>query len=99
MERTGMLRRVDKLGRVLLPTAIRRQYHLDCDEMVEIYTQRNGIWLKNFDIEADIIAQAGALYESVDQMEQDIMNKRELREYLKKTKRGIKRLAKKAELE
>lgn len=37
MKATGMIRRVDDLGRVVIPKSIRRELHIDYGEPLEIY--------------------------------------------------------------
>ena len=48
MKATGIVRRVDDLGRVVIPKEIRRIYNIsECDSM-EIYTDNDRIILKKY---------------------------------------------------
>ena len=42
MKATGIIRRVDDLGRVVIPKEIRRNLHIREGELLEIYTEYDG---------------------------------------------------------
>lgn len=42
MKSTGIIRRIDELGRLVIPKEIRRVYGLDTGVGVDIYTRRYG---------------------------------------------------------
>lgn len=48
MKSTGIVRRVDGLGRIVLPIELRRVFNLDISDAVEIYTDDDKIILKKF---------------------------------------------------
>ncbi len=48
MKNTGIVRRIDELGRVVLPIEIRRALDLKIKDPVEIYTDSNSIILKKY---------------------------------------------------
>lgn len=48
MKATGMIRRMDELGRVVIPKEIRRTMHLKEGEELEIYAQEEGLFLKKY---------------------------------------------------
>ncbi len=48
MKSTGIVRRVDGLGRIVLPIELRRVFDLDISDAVEIYTEDDKIILKKF---------------------------------------------------
>ena len=48
MKSTGIVRRVDGLGRIVLPIELRRVFDLDISDNVEIYTEDDKIILKKF---------------------------------------------------
>lgn len=48
MKSTGIVRRVDGLGRIVLPIELRRIFNLDISDAVEIYTEDDKIILKKF---------------------------------------------------
>lgn len=49
MRATGIVRRVDKLGRVVLPMELRRTMEIGEKDPVEIYVGRNEIILKKYE--------------------------------------------------
>lgn len=49
MKSTGIIRRIDDLGRIVIPKEIRRALRMETGESVEIYTNKNGeIVLKKY---------------------------------------------------
>ena len=48
MKSTGIVRRVDGLGRIVLPIELRRIFNFDISDAVEIYTEDDKIILKKF---------------------------------------------------
>ena len=48
MKSTGIVRKVDGLGRIVLPIELRRTYELKIGDAVEIYTDDDKIILKKF---------------------------------------------------
>lgn len=48
MKSTGVVRKVDELGRIVLPIELRRTYDLAIKDAVEIYTDEDAIILKKF---------------------------------------------------
>lgn len=49
MKATGIVRRIDELGRVVVPKELRRQLRIDEGDAIEIFTEENGeIVLKKF---------------------------------------------------
>lgn len=48
MKSTGIVRRIDELGRVVLPIELRRTYDLAVRDSIEIYTEDDKIILKKF---------------------------------------------------
>ncbi len=48
MKSTGIVRKVDGLGRIVLPIELRRTYELKIGDAVEIYTDDDKIVLKKF---------------------------------------------------
>lgn len=49
MRATGVIRKVDELGRVVVPIEIRRNFSIDIKDPVEIYTDDNCIILKKYE--------------------------------------------------
>lgn len=48
MKSTGIVRKIDELGRVVLPIELRRTYDLAVRDSIEIYTEDDKIILKKF---------------------------------------------------
>lgn len=48
MKSTGIVRKIDELGRVVLPIELRRTYDLAVKDSIEIYTEDDKIILKKF---------------------------------------------------
>lgn len=46
--KTGMIRRIDELGRIVIPKEIRRNLKLNMGDIVEIYVEDNKVMLKRF---------------------------------------------------
>lgn len=48
MKETGMIRPVDRLGRVVIPMEIRRRFSMDEGDCFEIFTEEDKIILKKY---------------------------------------------------
>lgn len=48
MKNTGIIRKLDELGRIVIPKEIRTRYELEEGTYIEIFTQGNEIILKKF---------------------------------------------------
>ncbi len=49
MKATGIVRKVDELGRIVLPIDLRREFDLKIKDDVEIYTEGDTIVLKKYE--------------------------------------------------
>ena len=49
MKSTGIVRKVDQLGRVVLPKELRQTYKLNVGDGIEIFTERDTIVLKKYE--------------------------------------------------
>lgn len=49
MKSTGIVRKVDELGRVVLPIELRRTLNIDIKDSLEIYVESDSIVLKKFE--------------------------------------------------
>ena len=49
MKSTGIVRKVDELGRIVLPVEIRRTMHITAEDSIEIYTEGNSIILEKYE--------------------------------------------------
>lgn len=85
MKATGIVRRIDDLGRVIIPKEIRRTLHIKEGDPLEIFTGEGGVIFKKYDssenvsdavtqlknfIENDDCTCKTALLEKVQEMEQ-----------------------------
>lgn len=71
MKATGMVRKVDDLGRVVLPKEIRTNLGIDVGAPVEFYVDGEQMILKKYDV-------AGSVEELVAKLEQEIRMKEQL---------------------
>ena len=49
MKTTGIIRKVDELGRIVVPIELRNKLNIDVRDEVEIYVEGNSIILKKFE--------------------------------------------------
>lgn len=49
MKATGVIRKVDELGRIVVPIEVRREFDINIKDAVEIYTDENRIILKKYE--------------------------------------------------
>lgn len=54
MKATGIVRKVDHLGRLCLPKEMRRKMHLGDEDPIEIYVDGDSIILKKYDAAVDM---------------------------------------------
>ena len=43
MKATGIIRRIDNLGRIVIPKELRRTLHIKADDPIEIFTAEDGV--------------------------------------------------------
>lgn len=64
---SGMVRRIDELGRIVIPKEIRKNLNLNMGDNVEIYIENNKITLKKYStligLEEDLFNIAKVIYE------------------------------------
>lgn len=92
MKRTGIVRKIDKVGRVVIPKELRWRYKLEFGDLVEIFTDENSICLKKY--EKNIKEEVDGLYKTVERMEQEIRDTKELEEYLQRVRCKLEQLQK-----
>ena len=63
MKATGIIRRVDKLGRVVLPKELRRTFEIEKDNQLEISVDDEWILLKKYQPACILCGKAGDLVE------------------------------------
>jgi len=61
MKSTGIVRRIDELGRIVLPAELRRVFNINEKDAVEIFTQEDMIVLKKYDTVCIFCGSSGEL--------------------------------------
>lgn len=92
MKATGITRKIDELGRIVLPMEIRRNMGIKVGDPMEIFTTEDGIVLKRFESVEDALSVAQRLKEMLDnegnpKYKKEILNK--VGEYVEAAKRDI----------
>ncbi len=49
MKATGIIRKVDELGRIVVPVELRKKLNIQIKDEVEIYVERSSIIIKKYD--------------------------------------------------
>ena len=49
MKSTGIIRKVDELGRIVVPVELRNKLNINIKDEVEIYVERSSIIIKKYD--------------------------------------------------
>lgn len=65
MRATGIIRRIDDLGRILIPKEIRRTCGIGEGTPMEIFADPSGIVLKKYDIKGELLNTVATLSEAV----------------------------------
>ena len=68
MKSTGIVRRVDELGRVVIPIEIRNQFNIVEKDPIEIYVDGSSIVLKKFEPNCIFYGSTENLYEYNDKL-------------------------------
>ena len=68
MKSTGIIRRVDELGRVVIPIEIRNQFNIVEKDPIEIYVEGSNIILKKFEPNCIFCGNTEDLYTSNDKL-------------------------------
>lgn len=58
MKATGVVRRIDDLGRIVIPKEIRRNFKINEGDSLEIFVENNGIVLKKYSLLDDMVESA-----------------------------------------
>ncbi len=65
MKATGVVRRIDDLGRIVIPKEIRRNFKINEGDSIEIFVDNNGIVLKKYSLLDDMVEIASNLVDVV----------------------------------
>nr|WP_304059088.1 AbrB/MazE/SpoVT family DNA-binding domain-containing protein [Enterocloster clostridioformis] len=76
MNATGIIRRVDDLGRIVLPKEVRRKVGISEGTPMEIFTSDEGIVLKKYYPENELEGMTKNLMEAVEDMCVDLGSKK-----------------------
>ena len=68
MNGTGIVRRVDDLGRIVLPKEIRRKLGINEGTPMEIYASADSVTMKKYYPENELSSMAANLQEAVEEM-------------------------------
>ncbi|WP_304841256.1 AbrB/MazE/SpoVT family DNA-binding domain-containing protein [Phocaeicola sartorii] len=72
MKATGIIRRVDDLGRIVLPKEVRRKVGITEGTPMEIFTDSDGIVLKKYNTSKELMNVVSVLSEAVDNSVDDL---------------------------
>ena len=76
MKATGIVRRIDDLGRIVIPKEIRRTLHIRESDPLEIYTDRDGqVILKKYSPIGEMLTFAKQYAESLSQVLECLVGK------------------------
>ena len=65
MKKTGVTRKLDELGRIVIPKEIRNNFKIEEGDQIEFYLNNNEIIIKDEDIRVDVFRSSGAGGQSV----------------------------------
>lgn len=63
MKHTGLVRKIDILGRITLPSELRKNFNLNCNDAVEIFVEEDLVILKKYQL-ADVFS--GSMEDLID---------------------------------
>ena len=70
MKATGIIRRIDELGRIVIPKELRRTLHIKADDPIEIFTAEDGvIALRKYEPTDSVISYLDLLEELINDEE------------------------------
>jgi len=76
MKETGIVRKVDRMGRVVLPKELRWKYKLECGDLIEVFEDDEGVYLKKYRTKSNFVSQVGELYRTVENIEKELRDAR-----------------------
>ena len=65
MKATGVVRRIDDLGRIVIPKEIRRSFKINEGDSLEIFVDNNGIILRKYSFLDDMVEESLQLVEVI----------------------------------
>ena len=97
MKPTGIVRRIDDLGRVVIPKEIRRTMRLQEGDPLEIYTHDGAVCFKKYDVYKSLIDDFMYFKENVEDNIYDVSIPAEKRAEISETMRVLLELLKEVE--
>lgn len=90
MRAIGIIRRIDGAGRIVIPKEIRKAYGFEDDSLIEIFSTDNGIVIKRYQTDDELMISVNALSEAVDGSVDDLGYEkvREIRKHIREI-RGL----------
>lgn len=89
MKATGIVRRLDELGRVVIPKELRRRYGWVKDDPIEIYTTDEGVILRKYTPQSPDVDDLRAGIKQLIEEERDPRRRHELEECLIQLDRAL----------
>jgi len=89
MKATGIIRRIDDLGRIVIPKDIRRILRIHENDPMEIFVSEDGIILKKYNYIQSVSNSINDLKEAIDN-EDNIKNKSTLNQKIKELEEILK---------
>ena len=71
MKPTGIIRRIDDLGRIVIPKEIRRQFNINPGDALELFTSWDGVIFKKYHTEAPVREALDTLRNVVAELDRD----------------------------
>ena len=90
MNATGIIRRVDDLGRIVLPKEVRRKVGISEGTPMEIFTSDEGIVLKKYYPENELEGMTKNLMEAVEDMCVDPKKTGDIRRHIREIQNLLK---------
>lgn len=92
MKTTGIIRRVDDLGRIVLPREVRRKVGITEGTLIEIFTDSDGIVLKKHNTSEELMNLVSVLGEAIDNSIDDLEEEKmsAIRGYIKEIRNVLK---------
>ena len=90
MRATGIVRRIDDLGRLVIPKEIRKAFHIKEGDPVELYTTEEGVFFKKYEVDNSLITNMKAAVDDLDRVYGQWELSLKLRELVKEIEEVLK---------
>ena len=92
MKALGIVRRIDDLGRVVIPKEIRRSFKIREGDALEIYTDNDTIYFKKIETEKNFIEDVKKMSDDISELLYSWDNREELAEISKAFEKILEQL-------